>query len=467
MSLRHRWSDAADRLPIGHQLHLVTPMRLSLVVVATAAVLALAVLFWPSTDGVPVASESAAPTPSVAPSISPATTAEASPSAEPTATTTPAPTPTPRAEWSALTWSDPVTPPFVVHLADLVPWNDGYVAVGSVEVATDRVDAAFLTSPDGLHWTVMNQVQPGSDRLPAHLVALEDEVLAFSNVSVDGSVPIIWSSRDGTSWSPVGTSWRDAWEGLDLGPMPATWDVTQHSPVTGLVDVASGPAGLVVIGNAFADDGMVPVLLHSVDGRAWSVGSLPADSPSAMLNSVVARAGGFVAVGAIGIGPDTATAEPAAWASDDGETWTRATVEGDTFTQPALGGEFGPLLSGEDGLVTCRGNREMGAGGPRFWMPFLSADGTRWEVTADLNESPACGWAAADGERIVVLGPGVTPSPWPGLSMAWISTDGATWEPLELGSTLPDMMERFWVVPDGVIYAGVESFWFGTPETGP
>lgn len=473
MSLRQRWSEAVDRLPIGHQLHLVTPMRLSLVAVATAAVLALAVLFWPSTDGVPVGSDPAEPTPSVTPSLSPVTSPEPSPSAEPTAiatpTASPAPTPapTPMAEWNVLTWSDPVTPPFVVHLADLAPWNDGYVAVGSYVVDADRTDAVFLWSPDGLHWSPTDDTQPGAGRLPKHVVALADELLAFSDVSVNGSVPLVWSSLEGVTWSPVGVNWQDVWSVLDLGPMPPTWAVTQHDPVTGLVDVASGPTGLVVIGNAYGDDRMTPVLLHSVDGRTWSETSLPADSPSAMLNSVIARAGGFVVVGAVGIGPDTATAMPAAWTSNDGVTWTRTTVEGDAFTDPLLGGEFGSLLSGADGLVTCRGNREMGAGGPRFWMPFLSVDGTGWKVASDLNGSPACGWAASDGERIVVLGPGVSPIPWPGLSMAWISTDGATWEALEMNTTLPDMLERFWVVPDGVIYAGVQSFWFGTAEAGP
>jgi hypothetical protein len=27
---------------------------------------------------------------------------------------------------------------------------------------------------------------------------------------------------------------------------------------------------------------------------------------------------------------------------------------------------------------------------------------------------------------------------------------------------MTDQAERFWVVPDGVIYAGEQSFWFGT-----
>jgi hypothetical protein len=32
---------------------------------------------------------------------------------------------------------------------------------------------------------------------------------------------------------------------------------------------------------------------------------------------------------------------------------------------------------------------------------------------------------------------------------------------------LDDFVEGVWVVPDGVIYAGVESFWFGSPTVAP
>jgi hypothetical protein len=48
------------------------------------------------------------------------------------------------------------------------------------------------------------------------------------------------------------------------------------------------------------------------------------------------------------------------------------------------------------------------------------------------------------------------------VTVASASTDGVEWHLLELGSTLTDRLERFWVVPNGVIYAGEQSFWFGT-----
>jgi hypothetical protein len=96
---------------------------------------------------------------------------------------------------------------------------------------------------------------------------------------------------------------------------------------------------------------------------------------------------------------------------------------------------------------------------------WVSADGTEWDhgMTDLAHPIRACGWAAGDGIRIVVLGgrPAPTGQPWPGVTSAWVSGDGAGWESLTLSTTLTDMLERFWVVPDGVIYAGVQSFWFG------
>jgi hypothetical protein len=48
-----------------------------------------------------------------------------------------------------------------------------------------------------------------------------------------------------------------------------------------------------------------------------------------------------------------------------------------------------------------------------------------------------------------------------------MSLDGVRWTELALSHAMTDPPERFWVVPDGVIYAGEASFWFGTPTFGP
>jgi hypothetical protein len=356
-----------------------------------------------------------------------------------------------------------------------VPWEDGYVAAGWVE-HKPGAGGAFLTSPDGLNWTVVYETDPASDRWPRQVVALGGQLFGFTNPNMDTRLvpdmrpPIIWRSADGVAWTEVDSpSWQDAWHDAApdaiAGTYPDGWDRAQHDVPLGLVDVAGGPDGLVAIGNSFGTDAMAPIILHSPDGLAWISVALPTGSDSALLNSVVAHDGRFVIAGASGVWTDPASATAAAWYSDDGLTWVRATVEPDEFGLTA-GAEFGPLWAADDGLVTCRGNREMGAGGWRYMDGWLSPDGTSWRYSPQPGPHPACDWSASDGTRIVSLGPRdhASPMPWPGVTVASVSTDGVRWQPLELSSTLPDRLEGFWVVPDGVIYAGVQSFWFGSAQ---
>jgi hypothetical protein len=381
------------------------------------------------------------------------------------------PTATPVAVWTGLVWSDPVTPSFTVHLYDLLPWGDGYVAVGEAP----GQGAASFTSPDGVNWTIEQRDFPGT---PRHLVGLGDELLAFMPIVARTSPPgtivgapptsLIWRSTDGVTWTLVDSpTWMAAWDpavAQSVSSYPDGWDPAQHDLPLGVVDVASGPDGLVAIGNSlpFGADAMVPIILHSTDGETWTSSELPAGSDSALLNAVAEHDGRYVITGATGVWIDPATARPAAWYSDDGITWTRASV-GDGGIGQSIGTEFGPLYVGADGLLTCRGNREMTAGGWRYMMEWLSTDGSSWRPAPDLDQNPGCTSAAADGTRIVSLGPrAVPPPPWPGTTAAATSADGETWQSMTLSETIGDMLERFWVVPDGVIYAGVQSFWFGT-----
>lgn len=476
MSLRFRLSDITERAPMGHRMWFATPMRLSMVAAAAVAVLALTIIFLPRETVGPSPSDSPStePTPSVepAPSVEPT----AGPSVQPTPLPTSAPTleptavPTQTGEWTGLSWTDPVTPSFTVHLNDLLPWRDGYVAVGELT----GQGWASLTSPDGVNWTVQQRDFPGA---PRHFVSLRDELFAFMpEVSfnlpgqITGAPPtaVIWRSTDGTTWTLVDSmSWQEAWHEAVVeavvGTYPDGWDQTQHDLPVGVVDVASGPDGLVAIGNSFGDDAMAPIILHSTDGLTWTSSVLPAGSDSALLNSVVEHDGQFVITGATGVWTDPTTARPAAWYSADGMAWTRASVD-DGGIGSGVGTEFGPLFAGSDGLLTCLGNREMAAGGWRYMLEWVSTDGTSWAPAANLDENPGCSWTAGDGTRIVSLGPRAHAAPyeWPGVTDAWTSADGETWRELTVSSTLGDMLERFWVVPDGVIYAGEQSFWFGT-----
>jgi hypothetical protein len=362
-----------------------------------------------------------------------------------------------------------VTPSFTVHLYDLLPWGDGYVAVG--ELADQGW--ASLTSPDGLTWTVEQRDFPGA---PRHLVVQGEELFAFMpevwvnppGGGITGAPPttVIWRPTDGVTWSAIDSpSWQDAWR-LAIpvpGNLPDQWNPAQHDVKIGLVDVASGPDGLVAIGNSFGDGALAPIIVQSSDGVTWIPAELPSESSSALLNTVVAHGGRFVIAGATGVWTDPATATAAAWYSDDGISWNPATIEPAEVDLTA-GAELGPLWAADDGLVACSGNREMAAGGWRYMDGWVSPDGATWRHAQTPGPHPACDWSASDGTRIVSFGPRAhaSPTPWPGVTVSSVSTDGVMWQPLELSATLTDRLERFWVVPDGVIYAGEQSFWFGT-----
>ena len=474
---------ASSRREVGahSRMRFSTPVLVSTIALIVMAVVAITFTLLSGGGPGPVASDS--PEPTATPEFTPTPTLEPTPTPTPAPTPTPEPTPTPIARWTGLTWSDPVTPSFVVHLHDLVAWGDGYVAVGEVVVDPTRSEAAFLTSPDGLNWTVRYQFNPGIDRFPQHVVVLGDELLAFSHPNTDAlglpgaSESLLWRSTDGVTWSAVDSqSWRDAWSGLWIGPMPAGWDELQHPILTGLVDVASGPAGLVAIGNSYGADRMVPVVLHSTDGRDWSAVSLPPGTVSPLLSAVASYDGGFMLVGAVDSGPRVDSVTPAAWFSSDGVSWSRATVNVDSrlFPSGIVGiGEFGDVTAGSDGLVAWSGVRGMTAGGPRFMARWTSSDGRTWQPRDTNTALPALahGYVAGDGVRMVALGPApntaTDPDLWPGISQAWVSRDGVSWTPLSAPRELDDFVEFMWVVPDGVIYAGVESFWFASPTVSP
>jgi hypothetical protein len=453
-----------------------TPRPASLISILAIGLLAVALVLVSCTGGGSSPAESLEPGPSAV------ETPEATPTDEPTVAPTPEPTPEPLPQWTGLTWSDPVTPSFVIHLYYVVPWGDGYVAVGEVP---GQGPWASFTSTDGLNWTVEQRDFPGA---PRHLAVLGDELFAFmpavwpDNSSPPGSAigapptSLIWRSTDGATWAPVDSpSWQDAWHDAipGIASLPDGWDGTQYEIPIGLVDVVSGPDGLVAIGNSYGEyvwddidqiitaDELDPVLVHSSDGSTWTDVSQSAQMPSALLESVAAYQGGYVVVGAVNAGPRTETAIPAAWVSADGRSWASTSVD----VVPIVGGEFGRVAAGADGLIAWAGGREMHTG-PRFTSVWTSPDGMAWSP-GDLPTG-VTGLVAADGTRILALGPmpslAADPAQWPGISEGWVSTDGLNWTPLEMPTVLDDFVEGTWVVPDGVIYAGQQSFWFGSAQ---
>jgi hypothetical protein len=275
-----------------------------------------------------------------------------------------------------------------------------------------------------------------------------------------GSAPPLWTSADGTTWTPLSSpSWNAALTGYG-------------------VSVVSGPTGVVA-----TTLGTDPVVLHSADGSTWTRATLPA-TVQAIAQDVVAHAGGFLIVGRDGQ-PDhfsqavensqspPGVGRPAAWISPDGTHWSEANVEGST--------------------VAGAGLRQVGVTGTGFlavginstadfydvsMTTWTSADGRTWSITTGARLPAGAGAYpvfASHGGPALLFGrvPGEsTPA-------AWILSGEMTWTPLTfVGGPLGDCstdagclgIQRAWTVPGGVIVLGApnsgfnvaQTFWFGT-----
>ena len=446
-------------------LRFSTPLRIGVVAVLAMAAIVLGSVLVPRDGGTaPIAGGSATasaaaepdtPSPEPRPTFSPA----------PTLLATPQLTPEPIAEWTGLTWLDPVTPPFVVYLSDLLPWGGGYVGVGSVGADYTTSQAAFLTSPDGLHWSIADQFDPGAHRHPWRLVSFGDELFAFSGGDAEftdegmviAELPLIWRSRDGTTWTPVESAawnsvWSDAW----------------------LIDVESGPDGIIAIGNHRTGDysqlSVDPVVLRSMNGVDWDEGEITGGTEQSVVTDIIGFAGGFALLGGDETGTVSGVGMPRAWFSDDGVTWLPAPVEGASDADNHFEHDRFGAQAASDGLFAR--TQMLCAGCSEPSLDWVSSDGRAWHRASGI-EVPG-GWMASDGTRIVSFGSGVREAPvHPGgdvdvdeasfsFTHAWTSNDGVTWTELTLSHPMTDLIDQFWVVPDGVIYAGEQSFWFGT-----
>lgn len=431
---------------------------IGVIVVALVAATALILMLPRSLGPGPIADASPtnSPTSSVVPTGTPVATPTATASATLEPTATPVPTAPPTAPWTGLTWSDPVTPPFTINLWDVVPWRDGYVAVGLA-----RGEFAFLTSSDGVHWAVTQPIDLDWG-LASHgwnLVEHRGELVAFAPPAETATAPAVYRSDDGRTWSPaVSASWERAWAEGRL-----------------LLDIAAGADAIIAIGDARAGDHdellADPVVLRSTDGLTWDSLELPGMTPASVVWDVVAWADGYAILGGIqeegsGIGVGV----PQAWWSSDGLAWEPAVVEGATVDDNHF--EANAAVAATGGLLAR--TQLLCAGCPADVRGWLSTDGRVWERASDrLVELPS-GLIASDGSRLVAFAsdedwqfsPG-NPEPYPGLTRAWVSLDAVAWQPLALSHAMTDQLEAFWVVPDGVIFAGTQSFWFGTPAVGP
>jgi hypothetical protein len=229
--------------------------------------------------------------------------------------------------------------------------------------------------------------------------------------------------------------------------------------IQNVIGAASGNGRVVVIGDATED--FLPGIWSSTDGRTWQPGNFPdAQSPDLGMTGVAASATGFVA-----FAQNYDTGNAVAYASSDGQTWTRSDdpdfVEDGVLLLDSVGSTFvaatdgGVLLTSTDGVEwnpIGDANAAVVAAGV---LDFASYNGVLYAFVIDYSApedaQPAGLWSTQDGaawnrigniagtEGVVDVSGAVGPKGMVVLSQvdqgdffgwkAWQSVDGTNWQP--------------------------------------
>jgi hypothetical protein len=217
---------------------------------------------------------------------------------------------------------------------------------------------------------------------------------------------VVWTSDDGQEWTRVA-------------------DYPYGQAYDGISAIGFGPSGWV----AFADGG---VAWFSADGHRWTIAQasfdpladggptyIPAEDVccGATVRAVAEVAGTYVAVGAVTC--HKCLGRAAIWRSEDGEAWKRVLYQA-VF-------EGAPLSA----VVALSSGRLVAVGGGSA----LASDdqGVTWEAT------PAFG--AGSATVLALVGDDLLAAGFPGDAYEgayWRSSDGVTWEPLEVDLPFPE-----------------------------
>lgn len=231
-----------------------------------------------------------------------------------------------------------------LEVTDLVATDDGWLAVGRRDAACyadcglTSKQAYVWTSSDGLTWTQV----PDQDSLKdAGMVAVARTATGFVAAGVADGHAAIWTSPDGQAWSRVPD---DRMFGPPGGATIPEAPVDQEPPVSA-VDVAVRDGVIVVLGQSYGQDVCDPAradaicpgirMWWSADGQSWSRATVDGarDGQAAALTGT---ADGFLAAGfATGCAGGVLS-------SVDGSTWacaaTGAAFDGFTPASIAVSG---------------------------------------------------------------------------------------------------------------------------------
>ncbi|HTU71950.1 MAG TPA: hypothetical protein VMG38_00385 [Trebonia sp.] len=311
------------------------------------------------------------------------------------------------------------TDPFGTPSAEQV----GAVAVTS---AGQAVIAASASGASAASQPVLTLIGPqgGPEQVVVTAIGgVPDPQVAVNAVAASGAMqvavgsangfPATWSSPDG------GTTWRRG-----TGVTAATLD---RAGTQQLSAVAHGPAGWVAVGGPTGSlAGGHPVVVSSPSGQAWTAqdGTGPLDAAGLVTSGVAASARGYVIVGWQGSGSHRA---PMAWFSSALAGWRAVPL-------PSAGGDaMVTSVTATSGGFVAVGS----AGGkPALWT---SANGQAWRgatLGVPGANSASLSLVAASGAAVTAAGTEVTTSgeriPFAEMS----ANNGATWQSVALPAPL-------------------------------
>jgi hypothetical protein len=257
-----------------------------------------------------------------------------------------------------------------------------------------------------------------------------------------------------------------------------------------LWDVIAGGPGFIAVGGGFEAGHEVgtAAIWVSQDGRTWQSVALLGEAATGIPRSITATPEGFVAVGS-GCCPDRA----AVWLSRDGLAWERLPDQ-PAFADAAM---FGVIWQ-DDGLVavgcsavlecfsglawtspdgrtwsepvvldmlpgdvaaTTRGTFAVGSseGYEGSAALALNVDGATWSESSVIAPSGSLHAAIDTPAGILVVGGTTSPRRGRAATLAFISLDGVTWQPLEGPGLEGVWLEDAAAAADGWLLAGWSS----------
>ena len=222
----------------------------------------------------------------------------------------------------------------------------------------------------------------------------------------DDQGPVAWHSADGRTWQPA--SFSDA-PGAEVRPTAV---------------VASDLGYVAILANCTTEC-FGGQMIYSADGTSWS-GTNTAVT-GGILAHLAAGGPGFVAIAIDPFAAGSPGVTPMVLTSADGQTWESE--------EPAdlLEANVHALGSMGDRLVAL-GTRNAESG--QLEGGWITSDGRSWDRFDDETDRAAAFEIAWNGEELLAIGQGECPGgvglgdQCPGeAAIAWVSTDGRTWQP--------------------------------------